>query len=242
MLPTFVTFIISLLLLAGLSHQINIRLQICLFQVTRSTDFSIVLYFLFFLPGVFVHELAHWSVARALGLKTGKFTVWPKKRGRYIQLGSVVVQRAGVWIDSIVGVAPLLVGSILLGIISHRVLGAYLVTDALGSGDVSRAIALMQTAFQQPDGWLWVYLLFSIGNVMMPSVSDREPLKPLAAYLVLAAIVYLLIGLPLGPLQSLFAYVAPQLTDLASAFLFISLIDVVALLILVIVELITAPR
>ena len=40
---------------------------------------------------------------------------------------------------------------------------------------------------------------FAIGNAMMPSPSDTEPIKPLLLYVALAATLYFLVGLPLAP-------------------------------------------
>ena len=181
-------------------------------------------------------------MARLVGLRTGKFSVWPKRKGKYIQLGSVTVQQGGVGLDSLVGMAPLIIGSILLGFISHRIFGAYEITNALIEGQVEQGIDMFITAFQQPDSTIWAYLLFVIGNIMMPSVSDREPVKQLLLYLAIATIVYLFIGLPLGPIQAFFAFLAPSLADLSSAFLFIILIDIVVLVVLLIIELLTRPR
>ena len=242
MLPVILTFAITLLILAWLSNRVSIHLQLFLYQITRSQDLSMVLYFLIFMPGVFVHEVAHWGMARALGLQTGKFSVWPKRKGRYIQLGSVAVQRGGVWLDSLVGMAPLILGSIVLGFMSHRVFNAYQITDAFATGRFSLGIDALFQALNQPDSALWIYFIFVIGNAMMPSITDRQPLKPLFIYLLIATVIYLFIGLPLGPIQSVFEIVAQPLADLSSAFIFISILDFAVLIVLLILELLTKPR
>lgn len=242
MLSVILTFIITLLLLTWLSNQVNLHLQICLLQITRSQDLTMVIFFLIFMPGVFIHEMAHWSMARALGLKTGKFSVWPKRKGRYIQLGSVAVQRGGVWLDSLVGMAPLILGSIVLGFLSHRVFNAYQVTDAIVAGRIGLGIEALLQALNQTDSALWIYLIFVIGNAMMPSITDRQPMKPLILYLVLASVIYLFIGLPLGPIQQFFAILSQPLADLSSAFIFISILDLLVLAPLLLIELFTSPR
>ncbi len=242
MLSVILTFVISLLLLTWLSNQVNLRLQICLLQITRSQDLTMVLFFLIYMPGVFIHELAHWSMARSLGLQTGKFSVWPKRKGRYIQLGSVAVQRGGVWLDSLVGMAPLILGSIVLGFLSHRVFNAYQITDAIVAGQIGFGMDLLIQALSQTDSALWIYFIFVIGNAMMPSITDRQPLKPLILYLSLATVIYLFIGLPLGPIQAFFEILSQPLADLSSAFIFISLLDIIVVVFLLIVELLTKPR
>jgi hypothetical protein len=73
---------------------------------------------------VVIHEAAHWGMARLLGLRTGKFRVWPKRQGRHIGLGSVSVESRHVVLDSLVGIAPLLVGTALVAIIGNAIFDA----------------------------------------------------------------------------------------------------------------------
>ena len=47
--------------------------------VTGRPNVAIILYFLVMLPGIVAHELSHWSMAKVLGLKTGKITLGPSK-------------------------------------------------------------------------------------------------------------------------------------------------------------------
>ena len=91
-LPPLVGSILLLFVLAWFSRQISLHIQFPFYALTRSQNSATLAIFLFFLPGVFVHEAAHWGVARLLGLKTGKFRVWPKRQGKYIGLGSVSVE------------------------------------------------------------------------------------------------------------------------------------------------------
>ena len=109
--PSLLGLILSLAALAGLSRLLSRYLQYTIFYLTRSQDMSMVIYFLIFMPGVFVHESAHWLMARLLGLKTGKFRVWPQRQGKYIGMGSVQVSSGGVIIDNLVGMAPLIAGT-----------------------------------------------------------------------------------------------------------------------------------
>ena len=107
-LPTLLVFVLFLLALAWLSRQLSLQIQWLLVLLTRSPDLTMLLLFLLLLPGVIIHEAAHWGMARLLGLKTSKFRVWPKKKGKHIGLGSVSVQRGNLWQDSLVGMAPLI--------------------------------------------------------------------------------------------------------------------------------------
>ena len=235
-------FIANLAALYWLSLQISRHVQIVVYDITHSEDMANVLLFLILLPGIIIHEGAHWLTARLLGLKTSKFRVWPKRRGKFLGLGSVSVQTAGVGIDSIVGLAPLMIGSILIALISHRIFNAASVTTAISVGRWQSAFSALINITRTADGALWGYLLFAIGNAMMPSASDREPAKPLLLYIVLATVVYVIIGLPLDPLRSFFLWVRTPLQNLNSAFFFIIIIDVAALIFLLLIEFFVAPR
>jgi hypothetical protein len=233
--------LIALLLLAWLSRQISLQLQAATYRLTRSSGYVIVVLFLLLLPGIIVHEGAHWLVARLLGLKTGKFRVWPKPQGKHIGLGSVSVQRGKLWQDSLVGLAPLLVGSALITVISQNILAADRVTTTLVNGLLIDSLAAFGQALKAADGYLWAYLLFTIGNAMMPSASDREPLAPLLLYAGLTSVLYIVLGLPLTPFASALAWLTPALQALTSALIFTILLDLVALLLWFILNLLLGP-
>ena len=119
--------------------------------------------FLVFLPGVFIHEGAHWLMAKICGLKTAKFRVWPKRQGNQIGLGSVSVEKGGPFIDALVGMAPLIVGTLLIGLISHFIFGAdRLADEAATAGDWRGGLKRFADAARVPDALLWAYLLFTI--------------------------------------------------------------------------------
>lgn len=224
-LPLFVSFVLSLLALAWLSRQLSWQIQTVLVLLTRNADLTIVLLFLLLLPGVIIHEGAHWLTARLLGLKTSKFRVWPKKQGKHIGLGSVSVQRGNLWQDTLVGMAPLIIGSLLIAWIAEHVFDAPRLSTALGEQRWLDGWWAFWQALQEPDGILWAYLLFAIGNAMMPSASDREPIQPLLIYTGIAIAIYVLLGLPLTFFTTVLIWLAPTLQNLTNAFLFTGILD-----------------
>lgn len=240
-LSILVGLLIALLVLAWLSRQISLQLQAATYRVTRSSGYVIVVLFLLLLPGIIVHEGAHWLIARLVGLKTGKFRVWPKAQGKHIGLGSVSVQRGQLWQDSLVGLAPLLVGSALITLISRNILAADQIATTLTHGMLIDSFTALGHALQATDGALWLYLLFTIGNAMMPSASDREPLAPLLLYAGLTSVFYIILGLPLAPFTSTLAWLTPALQALTNAFVFTIILDVVALVSLFILNQLLGP-
>ena len=229
--PSLLGLILSLAALAGLSRLLSRYLQYTIFYLTRSQDMAMVIYFLIFMPGVFVHESAHWLMARLLGLKTGKFRVWPQRQGKYIGMGSVQVSSGGVIIDNLVGMAPLIAGTLLITLIGVGVFETDSLASALQQGRVG---AVVQTAWQtlgQADGGLWAYLIFVVGNVMMPSASDRHQLTPLLLYLLLAGILYFLLDLPRQWLTVGLMNLTAPMDVLTSAIAFVIVLDVAAVVI-----------
>ncbi|MEZ4725787.1 MAG: hypothetical protein R3E79_01495 [Caldilineaceae bacterium] len=241
-MPVVAAFAVSLLLLAWISRQLSLHIQLLLHLITRSSDLTIILLFLLLLPGIVLHEAAHWIAAYLLGLKPSKFRVWPKKQRQHIGLGSVSVRGGRLWQESIVGVAPLIAGSILIAFIAEHIFNAQQFSLALGEQRWLESVAVFQRALLAPDGILWAYLLFTIANAMMPSASDREPLHPLLLATVLVLGLYLLLGLPVAPFTLLLNWLAPILQNITHAFIFTIALDMVTLAFTYLVIKLIAPQ
>jgi hypothetical protein len=176
-------------------------------------------------------------MARLLGLKTGKFRVWPKRHGKHIGLGSVSVESRDVIRDSLVGIAPLLVGTVLVTIIGRMIFDTPLVTSHFSQGQWWEAVLAFRQELNRPSGLLWAYLLFTIANAMMPSASDREPIKPVLFYGALAIAFYIILGMPLQGAAAVMQWLAPALQNLSSALFFVILLDIIILGILYLIRL-----
>jgi multisubunit Na+/H+ antiporter MnhB subunit len=241
-LPLLLLLALALLLLGWLSRQVSLTVQRVVYYVTGNVRLPAFILFLILLPGIFLHESAHWVAARVLGLKTGHFRVWPKIQGKSIGMGSVAVQRGALWQDSLVGLAPLLAGTALIALIGDRIFATDRLTGLLAQGELVLGLAAFWAALDTADGALWAYLVFAIANAMMPSPSDREPLKPLLTYVALLVIVYLILGLPSAPFADLLERSTPLLALLTSALLFTILLDGLVIAGLALLELFVRPR
>ncbi|MBK8048649.1 MAG: hypothetical protein IPK16_16920 [Anaerolineales bacterium] len=240
--PILIAFACALLALSWLSRQISIRTQRVTYFITLSLDFATLAIFLLFLPGIIAHESAHWLMARLVGLKVSKFRVWPKRQGDHIGLGSVNVDRGDAWRESLVGVAPLLLGTLLLALIGAQVFQAERFVTVLDSGQVTGIVGVFFQALGSADGLIWAYLVFTIGNSMMPSQSDREPLKTVLLYLAFFAIVYFVVGLPGDFFGALLAWATPLFAIIVGALIFVLLLDLIVLAFLYPLELLLERR
>jgi hypothetical protein len=228
----FAAFAAALVLLTFLSRDISLRIQEIFYYVSRSQDMAVVGLFLVLMPGIFIHESAHWLMARLVGLRTGKFRVWPVRQGNMIGMGQVSVEQKDVWRDSLVGIAPLLVGSVIVTLIGSHIFQTTSLVGAMNRGDGSDMFAGFVRAFRTPDAMLWAYALFVVANAMMPSASDREPLKPVLLYIALAVAVYLVLDMPLEPLTAALDRLQPAMQDYLSALIFVIILDLVVILVL----------
>ena len=65
-------------LLVVLQRSLHREIQAFLLILTRRTGLTEAIFALIFLPGVFLHELSHFLMAKVLGVQTGKFSLIPQ--------------------------------------------------------------------------------------------------------------------------------------------------------------------
>ncbi|RLC80382.1 MAG: hypothetical protein DRI61_05905 [Chloroflexi bacterium] len=183
-------------LLLLINRWISQHLQGVGLLLTGSEEASFYFYFIVLFPGILLHELSHWLMAKLLGLRTGRIRLWPTKKGRgkYLSLGSVEVAKSDPLRDSLVGLAPLLMGCGVLLLVSHYVFDVQgLFIKSWGDG-LNGVWAKLKGWLAEKDFWMWLYLIFCVSNAMMPSAKDREPWKPVLIFLGLVAAGFYLSG------------------------------------------------
>ena len=231
--------IITFLLLYPLNRWISTHVQGVAFLLTRSPNVSVWVFWVLFLPGTLLHEFSHWITAKLLGVKTTKFSLWPKKKkGGQLQMGAVQVEVSDPFRHSIIGVAPLIFGSIAVLIIGYGWLELEQLGMALLSGDLQLIWDALIDTLTIPDVWLGVYLVFAISNAMLPSASDRESWRTVVIYLALA--LFLAVGLGFNPNipSMLQEFVLTALAYLLSAFIITIAVDLFCIVLILLVEII----
>lgn len=180
MSPALLWLPFSFLFLFFLQRWIHRHLRGLALLLTGREGWAIALYALVLFPGVLLHEFSHWLTAGLLGVRTGKFSVWPKVQpDGSLQLGYVEYYKTkslGPIRESLIGAAPLLWGITAILLISRLVFD---VPSLVGSAELQslswqNLILGFQNIFKTADSMLWLYLLFTISNAMMPSASDRR--------------------------------------------------------------------
>jgi hypothetical protein len=227
LLPTLLAFTLLVIVLYWLQRWISQHVQGIGILLFSSSNAGMALLWFVLLPGVMLHEVSHWLMAKLLGVPTGRLRLSPTVQGKQVVLGSVEVKRTDPVRDSLVGLAPFLAGTLALLAIGYWVFDAAELGQAWERGAWGQMGELLLGAFRVDDAWLWLYLLVAISNAMMPSPSDRESWRLVLIYLAIVASVMLFFGwLPSLP-ASLVDAITGGLRMLTYAFVLVLLIDLV---------------
>ncbi len=149
-----IIFLIELILLFISSQMLTQSFSAFLLRKTRNQEFTINILSTIFLPGVILHEMAHWFVANILFVRTGDIEFLPKLEGNTVKLGSVAIAQTDPFRRFLIGIAPILVGLSILFVLFY-----YLTNVPFGLN--------WQTA-------ILLYASFEIGNTMFSSKKDME--------------------------------------------------------------------
>ena len=212
----FIFILVPLILLQRLLHR---EIQAVFLILTRDPRLTMGIFSILFLPGVFLHELSHFVMAKILRVRTGKFSLFPQSLpdGR-LQLGYVETARSDVIRDSLIGAAPLIVGTLFVAYVAIYHLQMRVLWDAFRNGQSNLFWLGVRALPQVQDFYLWFYLAFAVSSTMMPSESDRHAwLELVVAVGVLVAIV-LLAGAGPWMLSNVAPYINNFLSSVAVIF------------------------
>lgn len=200
--------LLALLPYLFVNRRLHMEIQAIFLLLTRRPMLSIGLFSLLFLPGVLVHELSHWLVARLLRVRTGRFSILPQVLpGGHVRLGYVETVRSDYLRDALIGMAPLISGGLITAYLGLQPLGMgswiTLVTQQAWENLLTSLFAMPS----RPDFWLWFYLAFTVSSTMLPSDSDRRAWQPL----ILLVLALCGVALLAGAGEWMLTYLAPGL-------------------------------
>ncbi|MBC8509637.1 MAG: hypothetical protein H8D34_32720 [Chloroflexi bacterium] len=202
--------LLSLIGLVFLQRSLHRELQAVFLLLTRRQDFTLVLFSLIFLPGVFLHEISHYLMAKILRVPTGRFSVIPRQLGDgRLLMGYVETAQTDIVRDALIGAAPLVTGGLFVAYVGRTRLGLVSLWDALSTLDLNTASRAFTMLFERPDFWLWFYLAVAVSSTMMPSSTDRRAWLQVGLVIALVLGVALLVGI--GPWMM--TSVAPKVND-----------------------------
>ena len=224
----FAFLLVPLVYLQRLLHR---EIQIIFYLITRNKPLTIAIFSMIFFPGVFLHELSHFLMAKILGVRTGKFSLLPKSLDTgHLQLGYVETEQTDILRDSLIGLAPIIAGTLFVayaGVIQLRL-------DALwhvfSNGQVElfwMGLRLLPTV---PDFYLWFYLTFAVSSTMLPSESDRHAWLPLGMWIGALLVLAVFSGAGVWMLNNLAPVFDPLLRSVALLFALSDIVHIVLLI------------
>lgn len=207
----FIFILVPLIILQRLLHR---EIQAVFLILTRDTRLTMGIFSMIFLPGVFLHELSHFVMAKVLRVRTGKFSIFPQSLpdGR-LQLGYVETARSDLVRDSLIGAAPLIIGTLFVAYVAIYHLQMRVLWDVFRNGQIDLFWMGVRALPRVPDFYLWFYLAFAVSSTMMPSESDRY------AWLEMVISIGVLFGIALlvGAGPWMLSNVAPRVSSFLSS-------------------------
>jgi hypothetical protein len=173
-------FLVGVIGLALLQRRLHQEIQSVLFLLTRRIDIALAIFSILYLPGVLLHEVSHYLTARLLGVPVGRFSIIPQSLpdGR-LRMGYVETARTDFARDALIGAAPLIAGSLFVAYAGFVHLDFSTLWGQFASGEVSSVVEVLSQAVDQPDFWIWFYVIFVVSSTMFPSESDRRAWGPI---------------------------------------------------------------
>ncbi len=208
----FIVLIFEFVLLFLLSKIVILKLSKLFYYLTKNYKLTVILLSIICFPGTIIHEFAHYVFAKILLVRTGKIVLLPTFNGNAITLGSVEMARSNIFFRTLIGFAPVLIGTIVITLFvyileSNLYFHTYLWYGILG------------------------FIIFSISNSMF---SSRKDLEGLTFYLVLLflSIVFLFIFEKNLFLLYLLPLLNPLFTHVATYLLIPLIIDISIILLM----------
>lgn len=180
-------------LLFFLTKHFSQTLYNLIYALTHSRTFPISILALIFFPGIVVHELSHWITAELIRVRTGEITLYPviEEHGG-VRLGSVAIERTDPFRRLTVGLAPIILGIVLLAsltLVWKQYLGSTLNVDLASVLTLNPNWAAVQKLLSSPFTYGYIYASFVIGSTMYSSKKDLEGFAVVAGIAIFIAIV-----------------------------------------------------
>jgi hypothetical protein len=184
-------FVVVFTLTILLQRWLHQHIQGLALALTGDSGCGLRVLFYLLLPGVLLHELSHFTVAKVLLVRTSKFQIGlGNTRARRVSLGSVNIERTDPLRESLIGLAPFIFGVAAIWLIAA--VGFDVLPQTAGAWDLM--IHRIQEYANDWTTWLDLYFIFAVSTAMIPSESDREPWGPVITFIVVAVIVLFVLG------------------------------------------------
>ena len=149
------------------------------FLVFGRTGTASGVYYWLLAPGVIIHEMSHWLMAKALFVPTGAVSLFRPAKNfndtKKITLGYVEVGKTDPFRQSFIGVAPLVSG---IGVLLLLAGLLHFHSDLADLDQIDQMLLYLPkdliASFSEPINYFWLYLTFTVSAGMLPSSTDRK--------------------------------------------------------------------
>ncbi len=207
------------------------------YLMTEDKESATGVYYIFFFPGVLLHEIIQYFVAGALDVPIKKIQAYPKPQDNgTLRYDFVSIKPTDPIRASIIGGAPFIIAGFLVYTISTSILDLHSLPAAIGTQDTSQISSAVQDLLNTPNFWFWLYLLFVISNGMIPTKEDRQGWRLILAVIGGFTLILILIGSHQVVTETLNGPVRESLELVTTSLAIILGLDVLVILFLRIVE------
>jgi hypothetical protein len=221
------------LLILSLLHQFgHAHLRLIPMHVIGNNRLALWLYALVMLPGTLLHEASHAVAAFILNVEVKAISVSPAVVEDWVVLGYVQHGRIDALRHAVVGVAPLIIGTVAILLVCALAFNMPAVYQQIETGNWPEAIATLARGFETWRGWLAAYATFVISSSMFPSPSDRRGWAPIGLFFIVLLILPAVVGIDLSFLSWLVRPLNIMFQWLLIIFVFALVVDFVFILLL----------
>lgn len=206
---------------------------------TKNFQTTTIIYYGFFLPGVFLYELSVWLAAGMLNISAERSFQLPKKQDvAELDLSFIKLPKNVPPLKlSLITLAPFISGLLAIWIIAYNILDITVFVRMIerdGLGRLGDALSTISTA---PDFWLWIYLAFTISNTMVPDFRNIKGIRFIIRLTLVILVVLFVIGVGDEIIGRVFAGpVAEALYLLAGILLVMIALDIFSVVVLGTIE------
>jgi len=178
--------------------------------LTKDFRTTTVLFYVLFLPGIVLHEVALFFAASFLNVRAERVLTFPQVQEiADLKLNFIRLSTKGArWKTALLELAPPAVGVIVISAIANGVLDISAALSVMRTGDLKDIGTGFALLTAKPDFWMWVYILFTVANTMTPRFTAQRALTPV---LILLGVV----GLGLAAAGLLDQVLAPVIVPIA---------------------------
>jgi hypothetical protein len=153
--------------------------------LTKDFRTTTVLFYVLFLPGILLHEVALFFAASFLNVRAERIMTFPQVQEiadlklNFIRLSN----KAPRWKIALIEFAPPLMGVLVISLIASGILDITSALTVMRTGDLRDVGTGWAMLRAQPDFWLWVYIMFTVANTMTPRFTAQRALRPVLIFL-----------------------------------------------------------